>query len=115
MPTGKASPGSKKALAKAKRLAQEEREKEMEVIEFSIGLLNGDSMNMQIKAGENVLDIIEKYENALNLSKADMFHIHKCHHRLSLNSTTLRGYQCVRDVGIVTGSHVTVVCKRRPN
>ena len=107
MPTGCQSKAEReqRKLAKAKRLEQEEHEKNMELIDISIGRLDGGSTDIQILAGATVRELILKYEsNSTEISQ-------KIRWRLEFGGKLLRKDQRIRDVNIVNGSHIIAACK----
>ena len=71
------------------------------MIHFTIGPLNGDSIELQISREGTVRDILMKYVGAFDLSGEKA---RKC--RLIFDATLLRRRKSVRDIGLVTGSHV---------
>ena len=75
----------------------------MDMIHFTIGPLNGDSIELQISREGTVRDILMKYVVAFGLSgeKAG-----KC--RLIYNDALLRRRKSIRDIALVTGSHILV-------
>ena len=75
----------------------------MDMIHFTIGPLNGDSIELQISREGTVRDILMKYVGAFDLSGEKA---RKC--RLIFNATLLRRRKSVRDIGLVTGSHILV-------
>ena len=73
------------------------------MIHFTIGPLNGDSIELQISREGTVRDILMKYVGAFDLAgeKAG-----KC--RLIYNDALLRRRKSIRDIALVTGSHILV-------
>ena len=76
------------------------------MIQFTIGPMNGDSIDLQIPQEGTVRDILMKYVGALDLSSEEA---RKC--RLIFNSTLLRTRRSVREIDLVTGSHILVKFK----
>ena len=75
----------------------------MEMIQFSIGPLSGDGIDLQIPREGTVRDMLMKYVDALALYEVEA---RKC--RFIFNTTLLRRRKSVRDIGLMTGSHVLV-------
>ena len=77
----------------------------MEIIDISIGRISGEVHNMQIVAGSTVRELIFSYKMLAGILSGGVIY------RLEFGGKLLRKDERIRDVGIESGAHITVLCK----
>ena len=107
MPTGQPS--------KAKRMEKKmkaEKQKDDEILEISIGRLDGDIDFIEIRAGTTVRELISTYKSLHPEAYILDDDFVKTKHKLLFKGKLLAKKVSLRKVGIETGAHIMVHCRK---
>ena len=107
MPTGQ-PPKAKRMEKKMKA----EKQKDDEILEISIGRLDGDIDFIEIRAGTTVRELISTYKSLHPEAYILDDDFVKTKHKLLFKEKVLAKKVSLRKVGIETGAHIIVHCRK---
>ena len=89
-----------------------EKQKDDEILEISIGRLDGDIDFIEIRAGTTVRELISTYKSLHPEAYIPVDGFVKTKHKLLFNGEVLAKKVSLRKVGIETGAHIIVHCRK---